>query len=129
MTETTDPNGHGARAADDHPSVLARGELDWENADEFARRIRAACGRSPRLLTVDLSAVTFADSSVLHTLFEAHRQLAATGGRLLIAGPLHPSVQRLFEVSATIGHFHFAPPVEQAADAPAGKTPSTSNGR
>ncbi|MFJ9606179.1 STAS domain-containing protein [Kitasatospora sp. NPDC101176] len=108
MTENAEAGSREAREPDGHQVVCARGDLDWESAQDFAERIRCARGRRPALLIADLSGVTFADSSTLHTLFEAHRGLAAAGGRLVIAGPLDPVVQRLFDVSATAGYFHFA---------------------
>ncbi len=108
--------------------VRPRGELDWESAQEFAEQVGAAVERCPDLVIADFSDVTFADSSSLHTLFDAHRRLAAAGGRLVVAGPLSPGVQRLFEVSATTDYFHFAPTAGAAAAGGPAKSP-TSEGR
>ncbi|MBM9508691.1 STAS domain-containing protein [Actinacidiphila acididurans] len=94
--------------------VRAGAELDWEGSQEFARQVRDAVDSGGAGLVVDLSAVAFADSSALHVLLEAHRDLADGGGRLVLAGPLRPEVDRLFEVTMTAGHFEFADDVRAA---------------
>lgn len=94
--------------------VRAGAELDWEGSQEFARQVRDAVGSGGACLVVDLSEVVFADSSALHVLLEAHRDLTEGGGRLVLAGPLHSEVDRLFEVTMTAGHFDFADDVRAA---------------
>ncbi|MFE6751790.1 STAS domain-containing protein [Kitasatospora purpeofusca] len=118
MTENAELNSHGTGEWGSRLLVVRpRGELDWESAQEFAEQVGAVVERCPDLVIADLSEVTFADSSSLHTLFDAHRRLSAAGGRLVVAGPLSSGVRRLFEVSATTDYFHFAPNAEVAAAA------------
>ncbi|WP_345700649.1 STAS domain-containing protein [Kitasatospora terrestris] len=101
-------------------TVRAQGELDWEDAQEFAQRLTTALARSPRLLVVDLAQVTFADSSVLQALLTAHRRTAEDGGRLVLAGPLPEAVRRLLDLASATGYFHIAADAAAAADSGAG---------
>ncbi|WP_111552502.1 STAS domain-containing protein [Kitasatospora sp. SolWspMP-SS2h] len=118
MTDHT----HGAAGADptDVETVRARGELDWEDAQEFVRRLTTALERSPRLLVVDLAEVTFADSSVLHGLLIAHGRMADAGGRLVLAGPLREPVRRLLDLAAATGYLHLAADAETAVRSASG---------
>ncbi|MFJ5228539.1 STAS domain-containing protein [Kitasatospora sp. NPDC088391] len=111
-------SGSGAEP-EDVETLRAAGELDWEDGQEFVRRLSAAAERAPRLLVVDLAGVTFADSSVLHGLLLAHRRTADAGGRLVLAGPLREPVRRLLELSSAVGYLHLAPDTAAAlADTP-----------
>ncbi|GAA2087727.1 hypothetical protein GCM10009759_09370 [Kitasatospora saccharophila] len=96
-------------------TVRARGELDWEDAQDFVRRLAAALDRPPRLLVVDFAEVTFADSSVLQGLLEAHRRMAEAGGRLVLAGPLREPVRRLLDLASATGYLHIAADADAAA--------------
>ncbi|WP_100838277.1 STAS domain-containing protein [Kitasatospora fiedleri] len=118
MTDHT----HGATGADpaDVETVRARGELDWEDAQEFVRRLTTALERPPRLLVVDLAEVTFADSSVLHGLLIAHGRMADAGGRLVLAGPLREPVRRLLDLSSATGYLHLAADAETAVRSASG---------
>lgn len=97
--------------------VRARGALDWHTSEEFADALAAAVDTAAGRVVVDMSAVTFADSVALKALVVAQRALGAHGAELVIAGPLVPSVRRLFEVTGTTDHFAFAPTVESATRA------------
>ncbi|SEN81532.1 STAS domain-containing protein [Actinacidiphila rubida] len=88
--------------------VRAEAELDWERSQAFAERIREAARADGARVVVDLSAAVFADSSTLHVLLEARRELADRGGRLVLAGPLGAGIRRLFDLTMTSGHFEFA---------------------
>ncbi|WP_063747488.1 MULTISPECIES: STAS domain-containing protein [Kitasatospora] len=104
--------GTGRRA--DVETVRARGELDWEDAQDFGQRLAAALDRRPRLLVVDFAEVTFADSSVLHGLLVARRRMAEDGGRLVLAGPLRAAVRRLIDLAAAGSHLPVAPDMAAA---------------
>ncbi|MBY8880106.1 STAS domain-containing protein [Actinacidiphila acidipaludis] len=88
--------------------VRAESELDWERAQAFGEQIREAVSPDGARVVVDLSGVDFADSATLHILLDAHRDLAARGGLLVLAGPLSAGVRRLFDVTMTAAHFEFA---------------------
>lgn len=118
MDGTTDSVNDGTRPAEGTGGrtdvVRPVGELDWESGQEFAEEVRAVLDARPDLLVIDLSAVSFADSSALHTLLAARDATVAAGARLVLAGPLANGVDRLFEVSGTREFFAFAPTPEAA---------------
>ncbi|QKW17992.1 STAS domain-containing protein [Kitasatospora sp. NA04385] len=112
---TDHPHGAAGTGPVDVETVRARGELDWEDAQDFVQRLTAVLDRPPRLLVVDLADVTFADSSVLHGLLTAHRRMAEAGGRLVLAGPLREPVRRLLDLASATGYLHVAADAEAAA--------------
>ncbi|MCF3961866.1 STAS domain-containing protein [Streptomyces fuscigenes] len=101
VTRTTDNGGHIVRAT---------GSLDDENASLLEDALEQADREQSRMVVVDLSGVSFADSTVLHVLLQARRR----SRRLVIAGPLGGVVLRLFEATGTRSAFTFAPTVEAA---------------
>jgi anti-sigma B factor antagonist len=72
--------------------VVVSGELDIATVPDLERHVEAA-GSAPAL-ELDLSGVTFIDSSGLRLLIEAHRAL---GERLRILPS--PACERLFDVA------------------------------
>ncbi|WP_329455126.1 STAS domain-containing protein [Streptomyces sp. NBC_01497] len=95
--------------------VRMSGGVDYENAPVLEAEIRRAGEDGVRLLVADLSALEFADSTLLHVLLETQRRRRRRGTRLVIAGPLHETVGRLFDVTGTRTFFEFASTVEAAA--------------
>jgi anti-sigma B factor antagonist len=62
--------------------VTARGEIDLTSAEAFGQALADAVAAGPRELRIDLSAVTFMDSSGLNELVRANRgdlQLVVVG--------------------------------------------------
>lgn len=80
--------------------LVLSGEIDTYTASELASRL----GDEPVVAVVDLSAVTFIDSSGLRTLIEADRSRKNDGARFVLRSPSAP-VQRLLEISGLSGHF------------------------
>ena len=77
-------------------AILAiAGEIDIATAPELANALNDFAHES---VTVDLSAVTFMDSSGLATLSDAHRRITRAGGQFAIDGA-QPQVQRIFEIT------------------------------
>lgn len=71
------------------PSVTvlsARGEIDHDSRDTLKRVATEHLHGPGRRLVIDLSAVTFCDSGGLSLFVELHRQIAADGGWLRLAG-------------------------------------------
>ncbi|MFC8125617.1 STAS domain-containing protein [Streptomyces sp. NPDC057302] len=77
---------------------------------------------------IDLSEVTFADSTFLNQLIQTFTEHSAEGRPLVLTGPLHSAVQRLLQVTGTDMVLPLAEttPVGlkqlKAADTPAGRT-------
>jgi anti-anti-sigma factor len=84
-------NGNGRAALSAHVSRHGRtaelsltGELDLADRTQLrAVTGRALAARPTEVLVVDMTGVTFFDSSVAHWLVEAHWQASATGTRLV----------------------------------------------
>ena len=79
--------------------LVLSGEIDSYTAPDLASRLNDA-----KVEIVDLSAVTFIDSSGLRTLIEADRSRQDDGARIVLRAPSAP-VQRLLEISGLAGHF------------------------
>ncbi len=81
----------------DNPrSYRLAGELDMSNASQLAEVLREECSK-PGDVALDLSALTFMDSSGLHVVLDASRQLESNG-HLILRNPTK-AVGRIFEVS------------------------------
>ncbi len=87
---------HGQRGI----SIAVRGEVDIATAPEMHAALTAASARCPKggAVTVDLTSVTFMDSSGLRALLASHRLAAESGVRLVVAAD-RPPVTRLFELT------------------------------
>ena len=64
----------------------------------LAEVLGAEAAKRPRLLVVDMSALTFIDSAALHEIVRAHRKLRADGGLLALVSPT-PVVARILQLS------------------------------
>ena len=85
---------------DDRLAIIATGELDMSTADKLDDAVRAAETTDAKRIIIDLSEVTFMDSSGLKLLLEANARSQANSNRLrLIRGPRR--VQRVFEMTKT----------------------------
>ena len=83
--------------------LVVTGELDVLTAAPLREALRDASVRSATV-AVNLAAVTFIDSTALHTLVNADRSLRTTGGRLHLIDP-STVVVRLLELSGMGDHF------------------------
>ncbi|MFC4031101.1 STAS domain-containing protein [Streptomyces polygonati] len=97
--------------------VRVTDEIDADSAPLLAETLERAALRTPARTVVDLSAVPFADSSILHVLLTAQGRHTEVGGRLIVAGPLSDIVRRLFDVTGTAELFTMAATFEQALEA------------
>ncbi|MBE3582974.1 MAG: anti-sigma factor antagonist [Limnochordaceae bacterium] len=79
------------------------GELDLQTAPLLRTQIEGAWSQHPeaRQLILDLSGVTFVDSSGLGAVLGRYRQCVLRGGRMALVG-LQPNVRRLFELSGVL---------------------------
>ncbi|WP_060180593.1 STAS domain-containing protein [Streptomyces sp. IMTB 1903] len=94
--------------------ISLHGEVDENDAPFLARALAQAAAGGPPRTVVDLSGTPFVDSSVLHALLDAQRAHAAAGALLVLAGPLHTAVRRLFEVTGAAPAFRMADSVATA---------------
>jgi anti-sigma B factor antagonist len=84
-------------AEGDVPVVVLRGELDFDKAPTFGRVLEELLTEGEREVVVDLSELTFIDSSGISVLVGAARAAAAEQGTLVVAAP-RPHVQRVFDI-------------------------------
>ncbi|MFG3369575.1 STAS domain-containing protein [Streptomyces sp. NPDC090032] len=92
--------------------VALVGEIDIETEPD-ARAALGAALRSGRSVVLDLSGVTFADSTALNLLLWASRK------KVHLAGPLVPQLQRLLEIAGLGEFLSLHPAVSDALDAAA----------
>jgi anti-sigma B factor antagonist len=74
------------------------GEVDVANAPEFRQSALHLLAGGAKRLVVDLTGITYMDSSGLGALVGLLKRLKESGGKLAIAGP-QPQVKRLFEIT------------------------------
>ncbi|MBV2354001.1 STAS domain-containing protein [Streptomyces sp. J2-1] len=89
--------------------VRLRGEVE---AGEDGGGLAAALVPGGRATVVDLSDVSFADSSLLHELLHAQRLHTAAGLPLVLAAP-SPPVARLLDITNTFDAFAVAATPEE----------------
>jgi len=96
----------------DHAVVVKLvGELDLYNADEVRETLDGVCARKPVRVVVDLSEVTFIDSTGLGVLVEARSKLADRKSFLLSAP--QPETRRALEISELAKHMPVFDRLEQ----------------
>ena len=78
--------------------LSAVGELDVNTAPDLRERLAGLIGAGSRSILVELSDVTFVDSTALSVLVSALKRLRQADGDLQLAGPT-PNVRRVFEIT------------------------------
>lgn len=77
--------------------VRVSGELDYDGVAALEDAVRSVRALGSHCLLVDLSGLTFMDSSGVNALLKARRDTHVSGGWMRIAGP-QPSVLRVIEL-------------------------------
>ena len=94
-----------ARSEQAGTQVLAiRGEIDLSSAARLAQELASLLADEGNVVRVDLSEVTFLDSSGVRELLAANRQAVAAGTQLLLASP-SASCRRVLEISGVWSEF------------------------
>ena len=89
-----------AVAAPENVGVFSlEGDFDLANVPELEESLLAVFGSGTPTVVVDLSGVTFLDSTMLRAMVTGRRQAEEQGGRLLLVRP-QPMLWRVFEVVA-----------------------------
>ncbi len=102
------------RELDDGLAVLTlEGELDLAASPVLRGRLEAAA--AARGAVLDMSEVTFVDSSALRELLRAASRAARDGRPFVLAG-VQPAVARLLELTQTTGAFTSAATLAQALE-------------
>jgi anti-sigma B factor antagonist len=85
-------------ARDGYVTIHVRGEFDLAGVEAFTDAIDAATGGGPVVVELDLSDVSFIDSSGVGAIVVAARTVATRGSAVRIGGR-SPVVERVLEVS------------------------------
>lgn len=93
--------------------VALDGELDLSVVGLLDDAVRQAVAAGLRLVVIDLSALSFCDSSGLGGLLGASRVVRGVGGTLLVAGA-HGAVQRLLQLTSMERALTIVPDVSAA---------------
>lgn len=98
----------------EEPTVIApEGELDIATVSDFRRAVADAVVEAPGGLVVDLSEVSFIDSSGLGAVVEAHHRLRRQRRPLAVVAPQGTAAAVLLDLSG----FDRAIPVFESRDA------------
>jgi anti-sigma B factor antagonist len=111
-----------------HTVVELRGELDVSNATDLRERLLASLGEDrTSSLILDLSGLSFMDSTGISVLVAAERRANQLGGTVSLVGP-QKIVARALHTTSLDKHFPIFPTVDEAllaageADPPAAAT-------
>ncbi|MFF2717432.1 STAS domain-containing protein [Streptomyces sp. NPDC058011] len=94
--------------------VTACGDFDADEQDLLPAAWNEAEEQALLVTVLDLSGVTFGDSSFLDALLRARQVHHAAGRRLVLVGPLQPPVITLLSVTRVLEHFDIADTLDQA---------------
>ena len=101
-------------AVDETTHVLSpKGEIDILTAPQLARRLLGLAEEGKTGVVVDLSGVTFMDSTGLSVLLNAVRALASRHGKLVLVCP-NERVLRPFQVTGLVDRMPIFPSREAA---------------
>jgi anti-sigma B factor antagonist len=100
------------------PNVLPlEGEIDLHVSPRVTAALRTLIEQKPARLVVDLSRVTYIDSSGLAALIEGMQNVEAYGGKFVLAG-VQENVRPIFEIARLDQVFIIFPHVDAALAAP-----------
>ena len=101
-------------AETENPNVLPlEGEIDLHVSPGISASLKAMVENKPQTLVVDLSKVSYIDSSGLAVLIEAMQNVAAYKGGFALAG-LQDGVRPIFEIARLDQVFRIFPDVDSA---------------
>jgi anti-sigma B factor antagonist len=106
--------GVNDQAVDERTHVVApRGEVDAVTAPQLGRRLLGLADEGKTRLVVDLTNVTFMDSTGIGVLLNALRQLTMKKGGLVLVCPTE-RILRPFQVTGLVEHLRIFGTREQA---------------
>ena len=91
-------------ANDDHTVVTVAGEVDAASADQLRASITDVIEGGQTTVHVDMSDVSFIDSSGLRVLIAGYKTAHSSGGALTVTAPSEP-VKRLLEITGQLERF------------------------
>ena len=115
MTDLSRPFRSTIVHADGGVTVELVGDIDLACVPQLRQRLDAAIDTSLGDVSIELSAVSFLDSTGLTVLIAAHHRLATTQRRLTMLNPSR-TARRVFELSGLIEVLDVRPPAAETAD-------------
>jgi anti-sigma B factor antagonist len=98
----------------ERPNVLPLdGEIDLHVSPRISAQLNQMIAAKPKQLVVDMSQVSYIDSSGLAVLIEGMQNVAAYGGKFSLAG-LQDAVKPIFEIARLDQVFQIYPTVDAA---------------
>ncbi|MEM0984145.1 MAG: STAS domain-containing protein [Planctomycetota bacterium] len=94
--------------------VAPQGNVDMSTSPELRQALRSALDSSPARLIVDLSDVSYMDSSGLATLVEAMRTAKSSPRIPMVLCGLNDTVRAIFEIARLHQFFEIAPSRDDA---------------
>lgn len=82
----------------EEPVVAVSGEIDIASAPRLKRQLIELAHGAPTAIVIDMSDVSFMDSTGLVVLSLSRKQLEHNGGKLILAG-LQPQILRLLQLA------------------------------
>lgn len=116
MTSSTDSSPDMASKTKKDNVLPLEGEIDLHISPRISASLAAMVAEKPKKLVVDLSKVTYIDSSGLAVLIEGMQNVEAYGGKFALAG-LQPNVRPIFEIARLDQVFRIFPDAEAALGA------------
>lgn len=96
-----------------HKIVPLEGEIDLHVSPRIVAELRALIDEEPEKLLIDLSKVTYIDSSGLAALIEGMRAVEAYGGKFYLIG-MQKSAEIIFQTSGLDQAFRIFPDAASA---------------
>jgi len=108
------PKRPNAIGVSKRPNVLSlEGEIDLHVSPRVSISLRQMIEKKPKRLVVNLSGVTYLDSSGLAVLIEAMQNVEKYGGKFALAG-MQETVRSIFEIARLDQVFHIFMDVDSA---------------
>lgn len=107
------------RQEDGHVIVTVAGEVDLYTSPKMREALFEGIADPPARIIVDLSGVSYMDSSGIATLVEALRATRKAAGRLVLAG-LTDRVREVLELARLETEFELSPDVPAALESAGG---------
>lgn len=82
----------------DEATIHVKGEIDMNTSPQLRELLKSASQQNMRKVTVQLSNVTYMDSSGIATLVEMLQTLSARKGKLILKA-MKPEVKAVFEIA------------------------------
>jgi len=95
--------------------IYLGGQLTLDNANDLNRGILTSIPRNDPFLVLDLSEVSYADSSGLSLLFSVQSKVVRAGGRMAMTG-LHGHLREVMSVSNYYAVFAVSETLDAAVD-------------